>query len=256
MKLWTVAFADAWNALSNVAFPTDVEASGEDDLSDERFLACFPLVWAAWGFGGAVAAWMISTLLPLSLAASAVSAIIIVLAWEFISAAGNVSSLTGYLQRILERRGMRAEGSNDMLGFEVSGATLFISLYLLKIVCVGAVVYSGRFSWLVVAMALGGLVRARLAADDSSGKAVIPVEEGGAAARMSWGAAVAVVIAAGIWYLPAVSLALLAAWGITAVGGKTIRSAPAGTANTAIDALGAAADILFLLAGAALLVGR
>jgi len=255
LRLWTYSFSDAWNALSNFPFPMKLEEPEEDESADERFLACFPLVGAMWGLGGAMVAWLIATLMPLSLASAALSAIIIVVSWEFLSAGGNVSGLAGYLSDVLGRRGIRAEGSGGSLDFDVSGMTLFISLYLLKIVCVGAVVYNGRYSWLVVALALGGLIRSRLAADDSSGKALIPVEEPETAAKTTWFAAAAIVVVAGFHYLPAALLALLLAWGTVAVLARTARSEPGETPDATIDALGAAADMVFLVAGAALLSG-
>ncbi len=249
VKLWLSSFAEAWNMLSNVQAPFGNE---DDDSTDELILACFPLVGGVLGMLGAMVVWLFASLFAERLFASIAAGVVITAAWEFLYAGGNVSGLARLTRSLLENRGISVD---DTTGGASSESTLFMVLFFLKAACVGALAYNARSSWLVLALALGYLVRSRLAAGNDDASGILPVEDASIAAKWTWGMAAVVALLAGFRYLPAALLALLAAWGLVELARKTTRSF-GGASSEFVDAYGAAADLVLFLVGVLLLAGR
>ncbi|HPO90324.1 MAG TPA: hypothetical protein PLJ44_04365, partial [Victivallales bacterium] len=105
---------------------------------------------------------------------------------------------------IEEKEGSAACGISDLV--------LLFSLFLVKIICIGILIYTGNSLWLVVMMSLAYLIQGLVAGAPASivESSILPANSD--VMRNAWIITFIVCLVAGIAFIPAVILAFIISW--------------------------------------------
>jgi cobalamin synthase len=131
----------------------------------------------------------------------------------------------------------------------------FLSVFILKIICVALLVYYERSSWLIVTMAVSYAVVAKMATarDLRTSQPFFEIEEG-RAEKLAWLIAGVISFIVGWSYSPAVIIALILAYFISGKFKDYCEIKFGGVTGKIVGVAGASAETLILLAGVILLV--
>lgn len=245
--------------LLDIPFPRisaleELSKSGEEESF--RTLASFPLVGAAIGYVSYCIVWLLMRFMSLS-SASAVSSILIIIGLEFISSGKNLTSLVAFLEtRIQKRSGkemLTAIEEDSSLSRSSIGLMFFVTIFLLRIICVAFLIYYGCASWVIITLILAYAVQSKIAVgrDVHTSRPLFETEE--KAESLSWLVAGTVSLIGGLFFFPAVLLALGLAY-VFAVQFRTYCEQKLGGVTGKIVGLtGTVAETLLFLIGVILL---
>ena len=245
--------------LLNVPFPLSRLDTSDAEEDEKQLLTCFPLVGAVIGILMYTLAWLAAFFFPVPAAAAVVGSIIISLITESIPAAGNLSSLAAFIQarkNKVSRAQLLSETEHGYSQNNVTDLMFFLSLYLLKLFCIGLLIYFERTSWLIIVFTLAYLLRSQLATEKDLRTAQQLIEEDDevAAVRAPWIVAVVIVLISGLSYLPAVVIILIITYLLIKYFKKIANRELGGVNGVFIGTAGAAAELVFLIAGMAMLL--
>jgi hypothetical protein len=131
---------------------------------------------------------------------------------------------------------------------------IFISVYLLKLVCVGLLVFHSESSWLIASFALGYLLRAKLAVEPKrDSQAIIDVDDPKHVINLCWLTTGCAVLVGGIASFPAPLLILILAYLLFMGIDKLLERSGVEVNEKLVDIYGAVADLFFLLLIASLM---
>ena len=258
LRNWLQSLIEAWGMLITIPLPSKLEF--ELDTDPERTVACFPLVGAVIGFCAYLLASLCFLLIASDILAAATATILITLGAEFISENGEVSLLASVLN--LKLKGVPVSEIKELpdtrINYDSSSSLLvFISIYLLKLVCVGLLVFYSKSSWLIASFALGYLMRAKLAVEGQTrdSRAIIEVDDPKHTMNLCWLTAGCAVLIGGLTSFPAPLLILILAYLLFMGFDKLLERSVIEVNERLIDIYGAAADLFFLLLIASLMAG-
>lgn len=243
-----------------IVIPLPSKLEFELDTDPERTAACFPLVGALIGFCAYLLASLCFLLIASDILAAATATILITLGAEFISENGEVSLLASVIA--MKLKGVPVSDFKDLpdtrIMFDNSTSLLiFISIYLLKLICVGLLVFHSESSWLIASFALGYLLRAKLAVEPQSrnSRSIIEVDDPKHVINLCWLTAGCAVLVGGIASFPAPLLILILAYLLFLGFDKLLDRSAMEVNEKLVDIYGAAADLFFLLLIASLMAG-
>ena len=250
MKIWLRSLSDAWEMLTRIPIPSRLEVEAESE--PEKTLACFPLVGALVGVAAYLTASLCSLLIVSDMLAAAVATLAITLGAEFVSDNGEISLLASVAGAKMKGVPVSAlsEPPDSRIIFEGSVSLLiFISIYLVKLVCVGLLVFRSEPSWFIAVYALSYLLRARLAASTltSDGRPLIETEDPESAHLWCWIAAGCAVLLGGLTSFPIPLLVLILAYFILMGYERLLEKIGVRVGELIVDIHGAAADLFFLV---------
>jgi cobalamin synthase len=210
-------FKKAWNLLSFFKLPeTDGEKKEEIDEIPDNIVVYFPAVGAAIGFSAYCVAWFLERIMDGKIFAAMLSAVIITLTLEILTLGKDLSTLMNFLKATAKKlppdEALALIEEKDTVNSGISELVLLFSLFILKIICIGILIYSQKASWLIVILTLSYLVQGLLAISRSSNleAPLLPSEQD--TAKSAWIIAAIISLIAGIEYIPAVVLALIISW--------------------------------------------
>ncbi len=211
------SFRKAWNLLSFFKFPDTADARKDEmDEVPENIIAYFPLVGAFIGFMSYCGAWLLERLMDGKVFSAMLSAVIITMALEILTLGKDLATLMNFLKTCAKNMDAEAavaamEEKDDLRG-GISELVLLFSLFLLKMICIGILIYSGNALWLVVMLSLPYLIQGLVATAPSSvvERAILPSDK--ETAKTAWIVAAVACIVAGHAFIPAVLLALVVSW--------------------------------------------
>lgn len=244
--------------LLNIPLPSVLMNTADSEQEENQLPACFPVVGAIVGIMMYVIAWLVSFFFPASASAAVIGAIILSLITESITCGGNISTLTAFIrawqnklsnQEILSF--FEQEGHHD----STTDLILFLSLYLLKIFCIGLFIYHERTSWLIVVFTMSYLIRSQMATwkDLRTSQPMIEADDEILAIKLPWGVAILISLIVGISYLPAVLIILFIAYLLIKYFRKITEDEFGGVNGLIIGTAGTVAELIFLVAGIAML---
>jgi cobalamin synthase len=250
LRNWLQSLIEAWEMLTVIPLPKKLDLELETD--PERTVACFPLVGAVIGFGAYLLASLCFLLITSDILAAAIATILITLGAELVSENGEVSLLASVLNMKLQGVPISTfkELPDTRITFDGSTSLLiFISIYLLKLICVGLLIFHFESSWLIASFALGYLLRAKLAVETQrdNSQAIIDVDDPKHVINICWFTAGAAVLVGGIASFPAPLLILILAYLLFMGFDKLLERNEMEINEKLIDIYGAAADLFFLL---------
>ncbi len=244
--------------LLNIPLPVALFGKADPDQEDKQLLACFPLVGALVGIIMYTIAWAVAFFFPVSSAAAVLGAIILSLISESISTGGNISTLTSFICA----RQNKLTGADMVYSLEQGNAhsnatdlMFFLSLYLLKLFCIGLLIYHARTSWLIIVFTMSYLIRSQMATWNNlrTSQPLIEAEDEIDSVRAPWTLAIVIIVIAGISYLPAVLIITIIAYFIIKYFKKITDKELGGVNGLIIGTAGTAAELIFLIAGIAML---
>ena len=245
--------------LLDIPLPLTVEEVDEDeDDEDSYLLLCFPLVGAVIGMFSYLTAYILGLILIIPMAAAVIVSIVLTLGTEMVAASSNLSILTSFINaKIAGKSSAELEHSlREKLTLEDPlSLMLFLSLYLLKLFCLGLLIYHAKTSWIVVTFTLSYLIRSQLVTMPSSESYGALIEENDEkyAVKMPWIVASVIVLVAGSSYLASAIIILLVAFALI-IGFKKYSQQMGGVSASMIGVYGIAAELIFLFTGAAIVI--
>ena len=242
----------------NIPLPVALFGKADPDQEAKQLLACFPLVGATVGIVMYTIAWVVTFFFPVSAAAAVIGSIMLALISESISIGGNISTLTSFIRARQNKLFGTAIVSSMEQGYSQSNATdlmFFLSLYLLKLFCIGLLIYHARTSWLIIVFTMSYLIRSQMATwnDLRTSQPLIEAEDEIDSVRAPWTLAIVIIVIAGMSYLPAVLIITIIAYFIIKYFKKITDRELGGVNGLIIGTAGAAAELIFLIAGIAML---
>ncbi len=259
-KNWLGSLVSAWNLLLEIPFP-NIGLWYEDDKprgDSLRTLACFPIVGAMLGYIAYCLIWILSRFQSLT-SAAAVSAILIVIGLEILTLGKNFNAMVSFFEAKIQGIGglelVAAVEKEPSLCKSTLGLMFFLSVFILKIICVALLVYYERSSWLIVTMAVSYAVVAKMATarDLRTSQPFFEIEEG-RAEKLAWLIAGVISFIVGWSYSPAVIIVLILAYFISGKFKDYCEIKFGGVTGKIVGVAGASAETLILLAGVILLV--
>lgn len=213
------SFRKAWNLLSFFKFPEtgNEKREGMEDIPD-NIIIYFPAVGAAIGFAAYCSSWLLDRLMDGKIFSAMLSAVIITLALEILTLGKDLAILMNFL-KVMAKNAQAEEAfsiiedkENPIYG--ISDLVLLFSLFLMKIICIGILIYSGNALWLVVMLTLPYLIQGLVAVAPSSiiEGSILPSDRD--TVKNAWIVAgiICIVAGAGQQFIPAVLLALILSW--------------------------------------------
>ena len=242
----------------NIPLPSIMLNTADSEPEENRLLACFPLVGAAVGIIMYIIAWLVSFFFPVSAAAAVIGAIILSLITESIASGGNISTLTAFIrarQNKLQDQELLSSFDHGYSHNNTTDLMFFLSLYLLKVFCIGLLIYHGRTSWLIIVFTMSYLIRSQMATweDLRTSQPMIEVYDENLAVHMPWTFAVIISAIVGISYLPAVIIISIIAYLLIKYFKRVTENELGGVNGSIIGTAAAAAELVFLIAGIAML---
>jgi cobalamin synthase len=247
---WLQSLVEAWEMLTDIPVPGGIEFDTDSD--PDRTVACFPLVGAIVGFGAYLTAALCSLLIVSDVLAAAVATIAITLAAEIVSGNGEISLLAAVLN--LRMKGVPISELRDhpdtRIVFDGTlSLMIFISLYLIKLICVGLLVFHSESSWFIAVFALGYLFRAKLAVSERTrfSRPIIEVDDPSLVSNLCWLTAGGSVLLGGLTSFPAPLLILIISYLLFKGYDYLCEKLGIDVSELIVDIHGAAADLFFLL---------
>jgi len=247
--------------LLNVPLPAALLDTADAEQEEKYLLACFPLVGAVVGIVMYTIAWLVMFLFPVSAAAAVVGSITIALITEYISIGGNISTLSSFIcarKNKFSGQEMLSAIENESPHRNTIDLIFFLSLYLLKLFCIGLLIYHERTSWFIIVFTMSYLIRSQMATWDDlrTSQPLIEIEDKNASIKAPWFFASFIILIAGISYLPAVIIIIIATYLIIKYLEKIVDNELGGVTGSIIGTAGTAAELFFLLAGIAMLLRK
>lgn len=245
--------------LLNVPLPIARLVPADTDGEERQLLACFPLVGAAIGIVMYTIAWLAMFFFPVPAAAAVVGAIIIALITESVSTGGNISTLTALVRARQNKSSVEEILLAVEKGYSQQNATdlmFFISFYLLKMFCIGLLIYFERASWLIIVFTMSYLIRSQMATwnDLRTSQPLIEEDNEIAAVRAPWTLGLIILFIIGLSYLPIIPISILVAYLLIKYFKKFTDREFGGVSGSIVGTAGAAAELVFLLLGIAFLI--
>ncbi len=244
--------------LLDIPLPLKLETASNDEEVQENLLVAFPAVGAVLGLIAYLVAYILGLLLPIRSASAVIVSVVLALGTELAASSSSISLLTSFI---------RAKISNDN-DIEIANSIdsnislekplslmLFLSLYLMKIFCIGLLIYHGKTSWIIVTFTLSYLIRSQLASEPLLGSSfpLVETEDERSAIKFPWIAASAIVLFVGISYIPAAIIILLIAFALI-IGFRKHSAKLGGVTAPMIGVYGVASELFFLFAGVAIVI--
>ncbi|MCK5844650.1 MAG: hypothetical protein KAG97_08095 [Victivallales bacterium] len=250
LRTWLQSLLEAWEMLTNISTPRGLEFDADSDPGTT--VACFPLVGAIVGLCAYLVASLCSLLIVSDVLAAAAATIAITLGAELISGNGEISLLAAVIN--LKMKGVPVselqEPPDSRIVFDGTlSLMIFISIYLLKLICVGLLVFHSKSSWFISIFALGYLLRAKLALSPHTADShpIITVDDPDKTMKLCWLTTVCVVLAGGLAAFPAPLLILIIAYPLFMGYDYLFERSGMNINEFLIDIHGAGADLFFLL---------
>lgn len=211
------SFKKAWNLLSYFKFPemSKDKRNINDDIP-ENVIVYFPLVGAFIGFAAYCLSWLLERIMVSKPFTAIFSAVLITLALEILTLGKDLATLMNFIKTFAKK--LDSEDSlaiieeKEPLNCGISDLVLLFSLFLVKIISIGILIYSGYALWLVVMLSLAYLIQGLVAGAPSSvvETSILPNNE--EITKRAWIASALVCLIAGYSFIPAVLLALIITW--------------------------------------------
>jgi len=256
VNVWLQSLVEAWDMLTNIPTPGGLEF--DSDADPDKTVACFPLVGALIGFIAFLIASLCSLLIVSDILAAAAATIAISLGAELVSGNGEVSLLAAVIN--LKMKGVPLSELKEApdTGIVFDGAVsmlIFISIYLLKLICVGLLVFHGLSSWFIAVFALGYLTRAKLALNPRTrnSRPLVEVDDPKQTLNLCWLTTAGAVLIGGLTSFPAPLLILIISYFLFMGYDYFFEKGGFDISELLVDTYGAAADLFFLLLTASLM---
>lgn len=258
LRIWLISFFRAWDMLIDIPLPrlAAIEEFSKGEEESFRTLASFPIVGAVIGCASYCIIWLLMRFMSLS-SASAISAILIVIGLEFITFGKNLTSLVSFLEAGIQKRSGKemliAIEEESYLSKSSIGFMFFVTIFLLRIICVGFLIYYGRASWVIITLILAYTVQSKIAVgkDIRTSRPLFETEE--KAESLSWLIAGIISLVEGWSFFPAVLLALGLAYLFAVQFRMYCERKLGGVTGKIVGLAGTAAETLLFLAGVILL---
>jgi cobalamin synthase len=252
------SFRKAWNLLSYFKFP-DSRGMKKEEIEEipENIVAYFPLVGGALGFSFYCLAWLLERIMHEKIFSSILSAVIITLVIEVLTLGKDLAALMSFLKSVAKRlppeETLSIIEEKETVNNGVSELVLLFSLFLLKIICIGILIYSNHASWLIVMLTFPYLIQGLMAicGDSESGGSLLPSDQN--TVKTAWITAAAISFLACLKSIPAAALALVFSWLFYDIFRKYWLGKFKGITGKTVGLAGIILEYILMLAGAILL---
>ena len=253
------SFKNAWDMLIDFPLPLNIEdETGADEESDDLIPASFPVVGAVLGAIMYMTVFLISLIITVKPASAFIAAILVTLGSEILVTSSNTSTLTLFIMGKISRMSDSEIDTvlESKLKFDYPlPLILFLTLYLLKVFCIGLVIFYGKISWLILVFTLSYLVRSQLSqlSARNTSEPLIEVEDEKYSIKIPWIVSGIIAVWAGLSYLPSALVMLALTFALITLLKKHAASTN-GVSAPIIGFYGAASELLFLIAGASIAI--
>ena len=196
-------FINAWNLFFEILLPTS-----NLKPSNSSIFYAIPFIGLILGVIASIFSWFICTIGG-SILAAVLCPFVIILFWELLNHAKDTSYLVHYIyQKIFSHYDHKnLEINNNENHFMIF--YIFTAVFILRILCLGILIYFNNLGWIVVVSVLAYAVQAHLAGDESETNGIIKIEKN--SIIIMWIVTIILCLIFGINHLPITILSIIIA---------------------------------------------
>ena len=256
INYWLTPFIKAWELLIDVKLPESLSVT-KGNTHEETVLLNFPVVGAFVGFACYLIAWLLN-IIPGKPISPYLAAIAITLGLEFITSGRYLSATISFIENKIASRSTIESLAlmNDEFNTQRSsnGTLLLVSIFLIRVLCFSFIIQYNHPFWIIIATTLNYGEQAYLANDNDIRTSESFFELGQEFNRNVWIITGAIILILGLFYIPAVSVALALAIFIGSKFKSYCNNKLGGTTSKIIGFSGYVIEIITLLVGLTLLI--
>lgn len=259
-RYYFIPFFQAWEILVNLPIPESVKSKLiddedlEEDIDQPTILLACPIVGAIIGLCIYLSGILLVNALG-KLAGALLFGLIIEIFLEIITSGRGLASTVFVIESLLHSATF--EESLNQIDDEwensrnTTGILALIILFLLRVFCLGSLVYGGRLSWIIVTLTLSCTVQGNLAteSDLETGESFIDIEGENSIYKILWLITAAILFVVGYTYLLAALIALVISWMLAYHMHSYCRENLGGISTKIITFTGYGAETIILLIG-------